>query len=212
VVFVIRPVRVPLPRVMSRLLCRLLVWLRLVDPAPGVEPNLGIALDLRTVPLAGVILLLITTAIPGKVLREGIVGADAVVPYNVLVLFISLVSWAWPASGNRSARGCRLVVPVLIRFGPPLPSPPSQAYISTSLDSTGGLRSLAFWIAKKSAHGPSVANDAESEVTVGRTAAGQTADGRKLWAILYWFWFVAGVIFGNDPIVLSGELGPVSQR
>lgn len=35
--------------------------------------------------------------------------------------------------------------------------------------------------------------------------AGATANGRGLWSILYWFWFVAGVVVGNDPIILSGR-------
>lgn len=82
-----------------------------------------------------------------------------------------------------------------------------QAYISTALDSTGGLRSLAFWIAKKSASPPAPVPHSASEETVGAATASQspTADGPKLWAILYWVWFVAGVIVGNDPIVLSGK-------
>lgn len=55
------------------------------------ERRLSFPLDLRTAPVVGVILLLITTTIDGSVLRLGIVGEDGVQPYDVLVLFISLV-------------------------------------------------------------------------------------------------------------------------
>ncbi|KAI5452409.1 hypothetical protein NCC49_000968 [Naganishia albida] len=57
----------------------------------------------------------------------------------------------------------------------------SLAYISISLDCTGLLRFLAFWVALK----------------------GGTS-GRKLYAYFYLFFFVFGVIVGNDPIILSG--------
>ncbi|KDE03406.1 hypothetical protein MVLG_06122 [Microbotryum lychnidis-dioicae p1A1 Lamole] len=118
----------------------------------------SIPIDLRTAPVAGVILLLLTTTIDGSVLRKGIVGEDGVRPYDVLVLFISL------------------------------------AYISTALDSTGGLRALAFFISQKSARTPQLSPP----------SAEKTASGVQLYTTLYVFWFVAGVIVGNDPIVLSG--------
>ncbi|KAJ9104668.1 hypothetical protein QFC21_002166 [Naganishia friedmannii] len=57
----------------------------------------------------------------------------------------------------------------------------SLAYISISLDCTGLLRFLAFWVALK----------------------GGTS-GRKLYLYFYLFFFVFGVIVGNDPIILSG--------
>lgn len=68
------------------------------------------------------------------------------------------------------------------------------AYISTALDSTGGLRALSFWISQKSARAPP--NSPPS--------APRTASGLKLWTVLYAFWFFFGVLVGNDPIVLSG--------
>ncbi|GAA5912551.1 hypothetical protein JCM8208_001989 [Rhodotorula glutinis] len=70
----------------------------------------------------------------------------------------------------------------------------SLAYISTALDSTGGLRALAFWISQKSARHPP--NSPPS--------APKTASGLRLFTILYCFWFFFGVLVGNDPIVLSG--------
>ncbi|KAJ9104203.1 hypothetical protein QFC19_004020 [Naganishia cerealis] len=57
----------------------------------------------------------------------------------------------------------------------------SLAYISISLDCTGLLRFLAFWVALK----------------------GGTS-GRKLYLYFYLFFFVFGVVVGNDPIILSG--------
>ncbi|GAA6059980.1 hypothetical protein JCM10212_001329 [Sporobolomyces blumeae] len=70
----------------------------------------------------------------------------------------------------------------------------SLAYISTALDSTGGLRALAFFISQKSAKRPKGAAD----------SVDKTASGFRLWSTLYAFWFVFGVLVGNDPIVLSG--------
>lgn len=63
------------------------------------DARLAVVLDLRTAPAAGVVLLLVTTTIDGSVLRQGIVGEEGVRPYDVLVLFISLVRiflLSWP--------------------------------------------------------------------------------------------------------------------
>ena len=49
-----------------------------------------------------------------------------------------------------------------------------QAYMSISLDATGLLRFLAFWVARKGG-----------------------ADGRRLYAYLYLFFLVCGVVVGN---------------
>ncbi|KAI9608747.1 hypothetical protein H4Q26_004934 [Puccinia striiformis f. sp. tritici PST-130] len=57
----------------------------------------------------------------------------------------------------------------------------SLAYIATALDSTGALRSLAFWVSNHT-----------------------SGSGPQLYLVLYCFFFVFGVIFGNDPIILSG--------
>lgn len=56
-----------------------------------------------------------------------------------------------------------------------------QAYLSIALDGTGALESLALWVSKKA--GPS---------------------GRKLFFVLYAFFFVLACIVGNDPLILSG--------
>ncbi|KAI0323688.1 hypothetical protein GY45DRAFT_1365430 [Cubamyces sp. BRFM 1775] len=57
----------------------------------------------------------------------------------------------------------------------------SLAYMSISLDATGLLRFLAFWVARK---------------------GGSSA--RRLYVYLYLFFLVCGVVVGNDPVILSG--------
>ncbi|KAM0746296.1 hypothetical protein T439DRAFT_360610 [Meredithblackwellia eburnea MCA 4105] len=122
------------------------------------QERLTVVVDLRTAPVAAVILLLMTKTIDGHDVRLGIVGEGGDRPYDVLVLFISL------------------------------------AYISTALDSTGGLRALSFYITQRAAKRPK-----------NSPASGERiANGNILYSILYAFWFLAGVIVGNDPIILSG--------
>ncbi|KAI8445432.1 hypothetical protein BY996DRAFT_6434650 [Phakopsora pachyrhizi] len=55
------------------------------------------------------------------------------------------------------------------------------AYIAITLDSTGALKSLAVYVSNKS-----------------------QGSGPQLYLTLYIFFFIFGVIFGNDPIILSG--------
>ncbi|GAA5836006.1 hypothetical protein JCM5353_002212 [Sporobolomyces roseus] len=198
---ILHGVRIPLPKLLSRPILKLAVSLRLLDlpqttstssPSPSTtltpstsrpsppahseskvglsfvgtsspSPNfydrsLHIPLDLRTAPIIGCLILLITTTIDGSVVRAGIVGEGGARPYDVLILFISL------------------------------------AYISTALDSTGGLRALAFYISQKTAKTPKNSPP----------GAEKTASGLRLWTVLYGFWFFFGVLVGNDPIVLSG--------
>lgn len=49
--------------------------------------------DLVTAPVTAVILLLATKSIDGSVVARGIVGADGVIPYDVLIMFMCLVSY-----------------------------------------------------------------------------------------------------------------------
>lgn len=65
---------------------------QVASPEPVWDRRLQLVLDLRTAPVVGCIFLLATTVIDGGVVRLGIVGEDGVRPYDVLVLFISLVS------------------------------------------------------------------------------------------------------------------------
>lgn len=62
----------------------------------------------------------------------------------------------------------------------------SLAYIAISLDATGLLRYLAFMICIKA----------------GRQ--GREAKGKTLFLLLYFFFWSAGVLVGNDPVILSG--------
>ncbi|GAC72640.1 hypothetical protein PANT_7d00202 [Moesziomyces antarcticus T-34] len=62
----------------------------------------------------------------------------------------------------------------------------SLAYIAISLDATGLLRYLAFLICLKA----------------GRN--GREAKGKTLFLLLYFFFWSAGVLVGNDPVILSG--------
>ncbi len=62
----------------------------------------------------------------------------------------------------------------------------SLAYIAISLDATGLLRFLAFLICLKA----------------GRQ--GREAKGKTLYLLLYFFFWSAGVLVGNDPVILSG--------
>ncbi|SPO21742.1 uncharacterized protein UTRI_01228_B [Ustilago trichophora] len=62
----------------------------------------------------------------------------------------------------------------------------SLAYIAISLDATGLLRYLAFLICLKA----------------GRQ--GREAKGKTLFLLLYFFFWSAGVLVGNDPVILSG--------
>jgi hypothetical protein len=93
--FVIFPIRIPLPHFLSRLLLRVAVKCRIISEAERQEAEgerLHFTLSLLTAPLIGVVLLLATTTINGGTIRLGIVGDENVKPYEVLVLFISLVS------------------------------------------------------------------------------------------------------------------------
>ncbi|WVN88971.1 uncharacterized protein L203_104186 [Cryptococcus depauperatus CBS 7841] len=129
---VIWPIRIPLPIWVGR------AWERMGGRR---RERMYFPLDLRTVPVLGVLVLLASTCIPGGVVRRGIVGSAGVKPYDIMVLF---------------------------------------AYISLSLDATGSLRFLAFWVASRSSH------------------------GGRLYAAFYGLYATIGAVFGNDPLILSG--------
>ena len=95
--FVIWPVKIPLGKKLTSLVLRVCQRLRIIgqetqpDSKDG-RKSLYFPLDLRTAPVIGVILLLATTTIDGNTIRLGIKGDENIKPYDVLVLFISLVS------------------------------------------------------------------------------------------------------------------------
>lgn len=160
------PCHVPLPRPMS-------CWLRLqswrLRRAAGLAPvpyetehaldpittsssqteelnqTIHVPLTHVSAPIIGVLLLLMTRSIDGQQVRDGIAGESGVLPYDILLLFLSL------------------------------------AYIAISLDATGLLRYLACHVCQRASF-----------------------DGRVLYMGMYFFLWLAGVILGNDPVILSG--------
>jgi hypothetical protein len=64
----------------------------LVNDEPATDERVHFTLGLATAPVIGVLLLLASTSIGGQVLRNGIVGIQGVKPYDIMTLFISLVS------------------------------------------------------------------------------------------------------------------------
>ncbi|KAK5189314.1 hypothetical protein LTR96_010900 [Exophiala xenobiotica] len=94
-IFVIWPVRIPLPNHVQRLLLLALRRGRIIfdDEYPrtlSARRRLYFSLSLKTAPVIGVILLLATTTIHGSTIKLGIKGDESIKPYDVLVLFISL--------------------------------------------------------------------------------------------------------------------------
>ena len=93
--FVIFPVKIPLPGFAQRPILNVAQTCRIINAqerkALGAR-RLHLTLSLLTAPLIAVIVLLATTTIHGSTIRLGIVGDENVKPYEVLVLFISLVS------------------------------------------------------------------------------------------------------------------------
>jgi hypothetical protein len=93
--FVVFPVQIPLPRAVQGPILNVLQRCRVIGKGDREElatRRMHITLSLLTAPLIGVILLLATTTINGSTIRLGVVGDENVKPYEVLVLFISLVS------------------------------------------------------------------------------------------------------------------------
>jgi ABC-type sugar transport system permease subunit len=92
--FVIWPIRIPIPKSTQRVGLSVTKSFRII----GLEEyqklktaNLSFPISLQTAPVIGVVLLLATTTIHGSTIKLGIKGDENVKPYDVLVLFISLV-------------------------------------------------------------------------------------------------------------------------
>ena len=133
------PIRIPLPRLLTRFLIKSARSARILNPPPShgdgsdyktsptpippapttelnraapststsnaqppseperdsddlLEKRYHFPINLSTAPVIGVFLLLASTSIPGDVVRTGIVGSGGVKPYDIMTLFISLVS------------------------------------------------------------------------------------------------------------------------
>lgn len=91
---VIWPIRIPIPKSIQRGGLSLAKAIRLIGSVEYERyqnANLSFPISLQTAPVIGVILLLMTTTIHGSTIKSGIKGDENVKPYDVLVLFISLV-------------------------------------------------------------------------------------------------------------------------
>lgn len=100
VVPVLHPIKLCLGTRLTRSLRRLAIRTRVLESNPA-DSNSSSAwyftLDLTISPPLGVLILLITTTIDGSVIRTGILGEGDSKPYDVLVLFICLVSFFFHA-------------------------------------------------------------------------------------------------------------------
>lgn len=92
--FVIWPIRIPIPKPLQRVGLSLAKIFRILGPEEyerHINAKLSFPVSLQTAPVIGVVLLLATTTIHGSTIKLGIKGDENVKPYDVLVLFISLV-------------------------------------------------------------------------------------------------------------------------
>jgi hypothetical protein len=92
--FVIWPIRIPIPKSIQRVGLSVAKAIRIIEPEEYQKlktANLSFPISLQTAPVIGVVLLLATTTIHGSTIKLGIKGDENVKPYDVLVLFISLV-------------------------------------------------------------------------------------------------------------------------
>ncbi|TNY24321.1 hypothetical protein DMC30DRAFT_358620 [Rhodotorula diobovata] len=196
---VIRRVTIPVPRSISTHLLKLAVRLRILDPPPLGSPPRSPREDPDTLPspnpsappveedsLDKTTQVASPEPVWDRRLQLVLDLRTAPVVGCIFLLATTVIDGGVVRLGIVGEDGVR-PYDVLVLFI-------SLAYISTALDSTGGLRALAFWISQKSArHAPN-----------SPPSAPKTASGLRLFTILYCFWFFFGVLVGNDPIVLSG--------
>ncbi|KAG9086772.1 hypothetical protein FRC06_002879 [Ceratobasidium sp. 370] len=89
-ILVIAPFRVPLPRVLSRALYRLLHWKPSEDYQSEVNRRLYFPVNYVSAPVFGVFFLWAAQCIDGNIVRNGIVGTEGIKPLDIMALFISL--------------------------------------------------------------------------------------------------------------------------
>jgi hypothetical protein len=150
----VRPIIIPITLPAS--IGPLLYKLRLRDDRNLKRRSYHAHIDLNVGPLAAVLILLASKSIGITEFRAGIKGRGDLHPYDILLLFLSLVR----------ELACKLLGVSILNN--------DQAYIAISLDSTGALRFLAFWVAKKGG-----------------------SSGWKLHFYLYVFFLVLGGVVGN---------------
>lgn len=160
------------------------------------DARLAVVLDLRTAPAVGVVLLLVTKTIDGAVLRQGIVGEEGVRPYDVLVLFISLVRLA--VSPQRLTLTPKRMNRHIYRLH-------WTRWVDCVLSPFGSLRKL---LAGRSMRPLLPTRQRGGLLDLARTVASLTYvsyfSGPRLYLLLYGFWAFFGSLVGNDPIILSG--------
>ncbi|GAA5982506.1 hypothetical protein JCM11641_006138 [Rhodosporidiobolus odoratus] len=194
---VVRGVSIPLPYTLSQFILRCAVKLRLLDPPPSplsssTPPNSAPAshklatTPALSAPASKTQLTQSASALPKKRISLPLDLRTAPVVGCIFLLTTTVIDGSVVRNGIVGEHGVR-PYDVLVLFI-------ALAYVSTALDSTGGLRALAFYISQKSARAPP--NSPPS--------ADKTASGLKLFSILYIFWTLFGLLVGNDPIVLSG--------
>ncbi|GAA6028778.1 hypothetical protein JCM8097_007390 [Rhodosporidiobolus ruineniae] len=196
---VVKGARIPIPKLLSTPLLKLAVRLRLLDPPASPPPSLPSPSALPPSPKLpssaptpqsthsdAVFLPPSPPPVWEKRLSLPLDLRTAPVAGCIFLLMTTAIDGSVVRAGIVGEHGVR-PYDVLVLFI-------SLAYISTALDSTGGLRALAFYISQKSARSPP--NSPPS--------ADKTASGLTLFTVLYVFWFAFGVLVGNDPIVLSG--------
>ncbi|GAA96901.1 uncharacterized protein L969DRAFT_96793 [Mixia osmundae IAM 14324] len=167
---VLRPLKITLPGFCSRWIRQSLVSLRLQDPhEPAIESSAGCEhvqddgqqASARSASFRKARMRLVLSLETAPVVGVLLLLATVTIPGSVLRLGIV---------GDEGVRPYDVLVLFI-----------SLAYISTALDATGALRSLAFWVSQKGG-----------------------GSGARLYLYLYLLFFAAGAIFGNDPVILSG--------
>lgn len=204
---ILHGVKIPLPKVLSRPILKAAVWLRLLDlpqttststpsPLPESPTPVSTSSSVRPSPPAhseskiGLALSSSPRDSPVEFYNRPLhIPLDLrTAPFLgcIVLLITTTIDGSVVRAGIVGEGGAR-PYDVLVLFI-------SLAYISTALDSTGGLRALAFYISQRTAKTPKNSPP----------GADKMANGLKLWTVLYGFWFFFGLLVGNDPIVLSG--------
>lgn len=180
-VFVIRPVKIPIPRTLTSAAAKVVHKLRSQSKSAGKKnqqpesQDLGsqyhLPLNLMTAPILGVLLLLATKTITfSNEVKLGIVGENGVKPFSIMILFLAL------------------------------------AYVSLSLDSTGILRAAAFWVMQKTSRPVSIsqARAERPEQGAEREERQYYSNGLALFSALYFLFLILSALVGNDAVILSG--------
>lgn len=98
-IFVIWPIHLPLPLFIRIPIFGVFRLCRLIGPQRYhriIRDGWKLPISLETAPFIGVLILLASTTINGSTIALGIKGDETIQPYDVLVLFISLVRKTWP--------------------------------------------------------------------------------------------------------------------